>query len=583
MAAPRFLVVDCGAGHVACGVFTAAAGGRLLLQEFACEVNNPDPAAEASWAEQTGRAVGDLATRHKLSGICVATLPGHHTLTKFVRTPVVAVEKRAKIVEFEAQQAIPHALNEVVWDYVELADDGIDLEFMLAAVKRDVVEGIYGALETAGFSAERFTPSGLALQQAFAFCYPEVRESVMLVSVGARSTQVLFVERQHLFVRTLTLGGNSVTQHIADELKLDFAQAEALKLQVLTGRDTLPENSPSRAAVHQATQIFANRLQLELTRSSAVYRRHNPAAQPVAIYLTGGGAAIPDLPAQLAEKSKLRVERFDPLRNVEIGTRLSLATVRDQAQIMAELVGQASSLLSKDPLELNLLPPSVGAALAFRRRQPWLLAAAALVTCAPLPIIWHYTQVEQANLAQVQRIEAQIAPLRALANRNSSNQARIEEAKKQITAIQGIVVAKANWLAFLADLQGRLVKVDDVWLDGLHLVPLEENPDPSAAANAAPPPNPPAAADAGATPPATDAATVPVTPFRLKLSGRLVDRLNPLSKVSPESYAKVKTLLASFSGSPFIADVRDEKFDSAQPGILRFDCTLVISPKKPLL
>jgi len=71
-------------------------------------------------------------------------------------------------------------------------------------------------------------------------------------------------------------------------------------------------------------------------------------------------------------------------------------------------------------------------------------------------------------------------------------------------------------------------------------------------------------------------------PLRLTLSGRLLDVANPQSKVSPESLQRVKQLLASFTSSQFITAVENERFDPSQNGLLRFDFTLVINPKKTL-
>jgi hypothetical protein len=66
------------------------------------------------------------------------------------------------------------------------------------------------------------------------------------------------------------------------------------------------------------------------------------------------------------------------------------------------------------------------------------------------------------------------------------------------------------------------------------------------------------------------------------LSGRLLDISNPQSKVSSQSTQRVKQLLASFTGSQFITAVENERFDNSQNGLLRFDFTLVINPKKTL-
>ena len=74
----------------------------------------------------------------------------------------------------------------------------------------------------------------------------------------------------------------------------------------------------------------------------------------------------------------------------------------------------------------------------------------------------------------------------------------------------------------------------------------------------------------------------PVPSVCLKLNGRLLDAQQPVSKVSLNSYRRVKQLLASFAGSPFVAAIQNEHFDNSQPGLLRFDVTLVVNPQHPL-
>jgi type IV pilus assembly protein PilM len=44
----------------------------------------------------------------------------------------------------------------------------------------------------------------------------------------------------------------------------------------------------------------------------------------------------------------------------------------------------------------------------------------------------------------------------------------------------------------------------------------------------------------------------------------------------------VKRLLAGFAGSPFVTAVENERFDTSQNGILRFDFILVINPRQTL-
>ena len=586
MRAPRVLAVDIGAGHVACGVFTVGASGRLVLQQFALEPHSSDPSHEGRWAVEIAQSLGAVAARRKLSGGAAIAVPGHLALTKFIKTPSVAKEKRGKIVAFEAAENIPYPLEDVVWDHVVVADDGFDLEVMLAAVKFDAMQSLCGAADAAGFPVERATPASLALYRAFRYNYPQVLESVIVVNIGARTTNLLFLEGDRFYVRTLALAGNTVTQAIAEELRIDFASAETLKIQVLSGKSDLPPTSPSRAAVQRAASAFVAKLQVEITRSAVNHRRQSGGGAPVAVYLTGGGSLIEELPASLGERLKLPVERYESLRNVDLSADARAASAESLAPVLADLVGLATRLVKKDEAEASLLPPALTAALAFRKQQPWYIAAAALVVVALIPPIVYLHTVTTGSLDRISQVDTHLMPLRAIESRNADNLRQIEEAAKQIAALRGAYETKANWINFFADLQDRLVKVEDVWLDKLQVVrpPL---PEPGAAPEEQPAQeNPPAPAEGAPAPAEGAAPAAPAVPkgppVRLTLSGRLLDISNPQSKVSPESTLRVKQLLASFTGSQFIAAVENERFDNSQNGLLRFDFTLVINPKKTL-
>lgn len=545
-----------------------SATGRLVLQRFAVEPQDADPAHEARWSEHTALALGAIATREKLGGPCALAVPGHLALTKFIKTPALDPAKRAQSLTFEASQHIPYPLAEVVWDHVVIADDGFDLEVMLAAAKFDALESLCAAADTAGFSPELAMPGSLALRAAFRYSYPDAPASALVINIGARSTHLLFLDGERFYIRTFPLAGNTVTAAIAEELHIDFAAADTLKISVLAGRSELPDTSPARAAVHRAATGFVGRLHLELTRSILNHRRQMGAPPPAAIYVTGGGALIDELPATLAERLRLPVQRYDALRGVDLSADARAAGAERMAHLMADLVGLAVPLV-QPVAGVTLLPPAITGALAFRKRQPLYLAAAALAAAALLPpILYFHARTAHAE-AQLVATEAQLRPLRSVESRNNDHLAQIEEARKQVAALQGLVATKANWLDFLADVQARLAKVGDVWLERVQLV------QPPAADPAAP-----VAPVAPAAPAVDGAAAVPV--LKLALTGRLLDVANPVSNVSPESYERVKKLIASFTGSPFVASVENEHFDNTQPGLLRFDFTLVVNPARPL-
>ncbi len=561
MPSSRVLAVDSGAGHVACGVFNATKNGRLVLEQFALESFNSDVALESQWSELVGQSLAVAAKRASVSGPAVLSVPGHLTLTKFVKTPAIDKTKRAQVIQFEAQQNIPYPLPEVVWDYQTVSDDGLDLEVMLAAVKLDVTEALCESVRQYGITPVGIAPSTLALYKAFKYNYPDSSGAALIVNIGARSTNLLFVEGNHFFVRTIPLAGNSVTQAIADEIKQDFAHAESLKLQVSSGNSELPETSPARAAVKSAADSFAGRLHLEITRSTVNYRRQSGGEQPGVIYLTGGASQLPALASTLTEKLKLNVEAYDPLRNVEVAPAAAAAARNATAQL-ADLVGLAIARSASEK-EFTLLPPALVAVLAFRKQQPFYMAAAVIVVASLVLPILHFNDRVNHSTTQSLKLEAQLKPLRDLKVVEQEDIHRIESIRKQIAAIQSLVESKSNWINFFSDLQQRLVKVEDVWLEKLQVLR-------------------PAADDVAVVPEPGTEATPAVPVLRLQLSGRLLDKVNPLSRVSEDSFERVKLLLKSFGESQFISSVEKEKFNPTQPGILSFDFILVVNPKKPL-
>ncbi len=259
------------------------------------------------------------------------------------------------------------------------------------------------------------------------------------------------------------------------------------------------------------------------------------------------------LPEALAEQLAVRVERFDPLRRVEVSAGAATSGAADSAPLLANLVGLAGWPERDQAEGVALLPPARRQQLVFRRRQPWWIAAAVLLVLALIPPAWQGRRLARETEAKAVALEARLRPWRATVLRNADNLAKLQQVQAQIAALQGVAEAKSRWVGLLADLQDQLGEVEDVWLDRLQLVRL-------------PPPGP-----------GLRAGSVPEAPgLELVLSGRLLDADNPGSKVSAESEERVRQLLAGFTRSPFIAAVKDERFDNSQPGLLRFDCTLVI-------
>lgn len=554
----RMLAVDCGASHVACAVFSAAKDGRLVLQRFAVETHSVEPGSDAAWLEATGQALQALAGREKLRGPCVVAMPGHLALTKRLKVASVTRTQREEVVRFEAAQALPVPLTEVIWAWEEIADDGLEFEFALAAVKRSAMTGLGEKLQQAGFTPLKVIPGAIALWLGAAAVNPTEEagecDATLIVDVGARSTQMVFTGQGWWAGRTLALGGNVITLAMAEELKMDYTKAEALKRQIIDEREIRTVGGMEQTAYARAVQGFLQRLESELRRSLLTHAGRTGTKDPVRLVLTGRAALLPGLQERLTEKFSMEVAAYDPLVNTDVSATAKADGAMQAASHLGVLVGLACAGSQTRCHGLNLLPEQIGRENAARHRRPWLVAAAVLLGLALLPALWHFQREARVLRDEVARLQEELGRLRGWQNQNAVKLTEIAALRQQTEIMRTLVESKASWIEFLAALQECLGQVEDVWIERLQVLP-----DPGEYESDGNSPR-----------------------QRLALSGRLLDVRNPQAKVSADAHRRVQDLLSRFKAIRFVAEVERERFDSSQPGILRFDCTLVIDPEKPL-
>ncbi len=531
---PARTIIDCGANRIALGVFKLE-DGRLHCVHSAVEQFSARAAGEDRWLGNTATALRTLNGGRKWAGPVVLVLPAHLTLIKQIRTPRVEPAKREKIIRFAAEQAIPYALTEVVWDYVFSGEREGEEEVMLAAAKGDILEQLCAVAMGAGFTPGRILPSSLATLAGYRLTQPVQSQPALALNLGGRSTTLLQVDGSRFVARTLALGGSAITQQLAENQDCDTDEAERIKL-----------SERSASLVADARETLASRLAQEINRSVLHFGRQSGMANPVRVYLTGGGARLAGLAEVLAAKLKIPVDRFDALGAVELSAGSVSVNIGAHALALTDLIGAAASELRPTQPTVNLLPSRLRKRESLRRREPWLLAAAVLAVTVLVPPIMHYRQMTATALGKITAMEKAMAPLRAREARTRANLAQLELLKVQLAQLQSVQDRRTSWLQFFTGLQDRLVKVEDVWLEKLQTIP-------------------PAAG----------------VPMKLAISGRMLDKTNPLTKVSPETFSRVKTLLAGITDLPSVSGVEGERFDNSQPGILKFDFVLVTDPAHP--
>ena len=478
MPAPaRLITLNLGSQTVGLAEFRADRGGLVLIN-YRLRETSLDPETgqrrDAHLAlHETAAVLREMMREMQIHHAPVNyAIPSQAVFARFVKLPALDATKIDKIIAFEAQQNVPFPIDEVVWDY-QLVGGGLveQIQVMIVAIKRDLLDEINNSVEETGLQTRIVGVASMALYNAFRYSYPDMGDCSLLLDIGARTTNILFIEPGRFFLRSIPLGGTAITAAIAREFNESFAAAETRKKRDgfvgLGGAYAEPVDADI-ARVSKIARSTMTRLHAELMRSVTHYRAQQEGNPTARIFLCGGGAGMPYMREFFHEKFQVPIEYFNPLQNVTVSESCLSGTqdVARSTHLLGELVGLALRSVTVCPVELNLRPGSVVRRHDLEKRRPFFIAAAACILIALLGWSLYYTRA-----AHVAQQTAQI--FRQKNDTMHVAELRLDKLKKQITALDNTatpLIAAVNdrnfWPQILEQLNARLPE-SDIWITEL--------------------------------------------------------------------------------------------------------------------
>lgn len=467
---PRIISVNLGSQTIGLAEFQRQPQRGLVLRNYRLRETLIDPANEKIDPSEL-KVLRELLDELQADGLDANyTISGQSVFTRFVKLPAIEKEKIARIIAFEAQQNVPFPIDEVVWDYQLIGGGGDEqVQVVLVAIKSDLLDEINGAVEATGLRTAVVDVSTMALYNAFRYNYSDLSGCSLLVDIGARTTNMLFVEPQKIFSRSIPIGGGSITAAIAKEFNEPFAAAEFRKKRdgfvSLGGAYGEPDN-PEVARVSKLMRSTMTRLHAEVMRSISHYRAQQQGNAPERVFLCGGTASAPCMREFFREKLQVPIEFFNPLRNVSVSHAAPVDEVARSAHLLGELVGLALRSVSACPMELNLRPQVVVRRQELEKRRPFFVMAAVAIVLALLGWGVYNARAAQVARARAEKIRSVNAPMQAA-------EAKIESLRKQATSLDAVAGPLAStindrffWIELVEDLNSRLPK-EDVWVTEL--------------------------------------------------------------------------------------------------------------------
>ncbi len=251
---------------------------------------------------------------------------GNAVIIKTVTMPTTTEFELETQIEFEADQHVPYDIDDVYLDFEILGpvpDSPDEMEVVLAACKREVVDDYQLVLSEAGIEATCVDCAVFALENAMVTTEAspegvveadtpddEVTPAAALVNIGANLINInIMINGQMAFVRDQFYGGQNLTEEIQKEHNVSYQAAEDMKVERFS------EISP------EALERFYVGLTSELVRSLDFYAA-NHAEHPVQkLVISGGCALIPDLANELEQRLGIESEIINPFVNIKATSR----------------------------------------------------------------------------------------------------------------------------------------------------------------------------------------------------------------------------------------------------------------------
>ncbi|NUN93312.1 MAG: type IV pilus assembly protein PilM [Verrucomicrobiae bacterium] len=472
MAIRRYLTLDIGASTLKIGEFTSASPGDLRLVNFGQATIQADPSDDADRGPQItaelSKLIRDRAFKERRVAVSVSS---QVVLTRFMKLPAADEAKIRQMVRYEAAQNVPFPIEEVIWDYQPVGSTGqADLEVVLVAIKNDLIEGVNRSVEAAGLFVEVVDIAPLAIYNAARFNYAfeesEASRCTLMLDIGARTTNLIFIEPGKVYTRSIPVAGNTITQNIAQEFEVPFAEADELKRRQgfvgLGGAYEDPELESS-ARLGKIIRNVMTRLHAEAARSINFYKSQQGGKSPSRLLLCGGSSILPYTEHFFKEKMEIEVEYFNPFKNVPF--EVPSDELEKTVHSMGEVVGLGLRLATECPVEVNLIPPSVTRRRQFAKKVPYFVVAmlgAIFMALGWTIYLQKVTRILSGYTEEVRKEAEQRAGIEA-----ELKKAEEVAAREAVDAVQIQSVARARdfWLEFFDQLNALIPR--DLWITQL--------------------------------------------------------------------------------------------------------------------
>ena len=322
----RTIGLDVGSGLIKVAVVEHVPAGPELVRVALMPVL-PDAIVEGEIMD--GGIVADAITAAlQAAGVSgprvVAAVGGRDVIVKKIQIDRVKEAQARELMRWEAEQHVPFDMESVELDFQILDPDGDadQMDVLLVAAKRDLVESKMRLLADAGLQPSVIDVDAFALHNAFEHSHPEAMTgTVALVNVGHDVTNINLVdEGVPVLTRDLLVGTRRFREDLQRDRGLGADQAAAII-----------ESGERNDDLDAVLAIRGEEIAVGVERAAAFLSSSSRSGAEVrSVYVAGGGARAAGLIEVLASRLGVPVFLANPLEGLTVRDGAFEALVTDE-------------------------------------------------------------------------------------------------------------------------------------------------------------------------------------------------------------------------------------------------------------
>jgi type IV pilus assembly protein PilM len=319
-------------------------------------ISTPSGAEEAAVDRETLviEALKEFVRRHDPSDArIVASVQGRSTFCKPISLAPVEQRRIPEIVRFEVKQQIPFPIEDIVWDYFKCKESfapGEEIEVNLVAIRKEIVENFTEMFSRAGIRVDVLQAAPLALYNLVKYEFaPE--GNVVIIDIGAEITDLVIVEGDRFWPRTLPIAGKQITKALQEKFEIPFGEAEKLKISAA--------DSKNYQQIFGVVKPVLKELVGEIHRTIGYYKSLSKDVVFDKIIFMGNATKLAGFEKFFGENLPYKIEVVRGLKNVSVSRRVNLGAFRDYLPGFAVALGLAVQGVDEGKCNVNLLPAEI--------------------------------------------------------------------------------------------------------------------------------------------------------------------------------------------------------------------------------